>query len=68
MDVTNVVARLRLGYHLNMIDFYNVANQLNLLSDEKADLKNKNHLKKCLDCYERLGYNLPKEFRDFKNE
>ena len=68
MDVTKVVARLRLGYHLNMIDFCNVANQLNLLSDEKADLKNKNHLKECLDCYERLGYNLSKEFRDFKNE
>ena len=68
MDITKTVAKLRLEYHLNMIDFCNVANQLHLLSDEKADLKIKNHLKECLDCYERLGYNLPKEFRDFKNE
>lgn len=68
MDITKTVAKLRLGYHLNMIDFCNVANQLHLLSDEKADLKNKNHLKVCLDCYERLGCNLPKEFKDFKNE
>ena len=68
MDITKVVAKIRLGYHLNMIDFCNVANQLHLLSDEKADLKNKNHLKKCLDCYDRLGYTLPKEFIDFKNE
>lgn len=68
MDVTKVVAKLRLGYHLNMLDVCNVANQLHLLSDEKANMKNKNHLKECLDCYERLGYNLPKELRDFKNE
>lgn len=68
MDITKVVAKLRLGYHLSMIDFCNVANQLHLLSDKKADLKNKNHLKECLDCYERLGYNLSKEFKDFKNE
>ena len=68
MDITKKVAELRLGYHLNMIDFCNVANQLHLLNDEKADRKNKNHLKECLDCYERLGYNLPKEFKDFKNE
>ena len=68
MDITKMVAKLRLGYYLNMIDFCNVANQLHLLSNEKADLKNKNNLKGCLDCYERLGYNLPKEFKDFKNE
>lgn len=67
MDITKVVAKLRLVYHLNMLDVCNVANQLHLLSDDSADLKNKNHFKKCLDCYERLGYNLPKEFMDFKN-
>ena len=68
MDITKVVAKLRLSYHLNMIDFCNIANQLHLLSDEKAELKNKNHLKKCVDCYGRLGYNLPKSFRDFAKE
>lgn len=68
MDVTKVVAKLRLVYHLNMIDFCNVANQLHLLSDEKADLTNKNHCKLCFDCYNRLGYKLPKEIMDFVNE
>lgn len=67
MDITKVVAKLRLNYHLNMIDICNVANQLHLLSDKKAELKNKNHLKACFDCYERLGIKLPKEFIDFKN-
>lgn len=68
MDITKVVAKLRLSYHLNMIDFCNVANQLHLLSDEKAELENKIHLKECVDCYGRLGYNLPKCFRDFAKE
>lgn len=68
MDVTKAVAKLRLSYHLNMIDFCNVANQLNLMSDAKADQANKTHLKKCIDCYVRLGYKLPKEFTDFANE
>lgn len=68
MDITKKVAELRLNFNLNMIDICNVANQLHLLSDEKTNLKNKNHLKACLDCYERLGYNLPQAFVDFKNE
>ena len=68
MDVTKVVANLRLKYHLNMIDLCNVANQLKLLSDDKANRANKDHFKECLNCYERLGYKLPKEFIEFKNE
>ena len=68
MDVTKIVAKMRLVYHSNAIDFVNVANQLHLLKDEKANLKNKNHLKECLDCYDRLGYKLPKEFIQFKND
>ena len=68
MDIIKAVAKLRLVYHLNMLDFCNVANQLHLLSDEKADLKNKHHFKECLDCYDRLGYELPKIFIDFMND
>ena len=68
MNLVRTIAALRLGYHLNMIDFCNVANQLHLLSNEKANQKNKNHLKECIDCYERLGYVIPKEFVDFKEE
>lgn len=68
MDIVRTIAKLRLGYHLNMIDFCNAANQIHLLSNEKADQRNKNHLKECIDCYERLGYTMPKEFVDFKEE
>lgn len=68
MDITKAVAKIRLGYHLNMIDVCNVANQLHLMSDEKADLANKNHLKNCFDCYHRLGVKLPKEVIDFMRE
>lgn len=68
MDITKKVAKLRLGYHLNMINVCNVANQLHLMSDEKADRRNINHAKECFDCYERLGYKLPKEIVDFKND
>lgn len=68
MDITKKVAELRLGYHLNMIDVYNVMYQLHLISGVKADQRNKAHLKECLDCYERLGYNFPKEIKDFKEE
>jgi len=68
MALPEVVARLRLTYHLNMIDVCNAAHQLKMLSGERADRANEKHLKQCLDCYERLGVKLPKEFVDFKNE
>ena len=68
MNITKVVAKLRLNYHLNMIDVCNVAYQLKLMSGEKADQANEEHLKQCIDCYIRLGYKLPKEFMEFKNE
>ena len=67
MNIVKTVAKLRLSYHLNMIDICNVANQLHLMSDTKADNSNKRHLKECIDCYERLGYKLPDEFIEFKN-
>lgn len=68
MDITKIVAKIRLGYHLNMIDVVNVANQLHLMGDEKADLANKNHLKKCFDCYDRLGVKLPEDIKTFMRE
>ena len=66
MDVTKIVAKMRLVYHSNAIDFVNVANQLHLLKDEKANLKNKNHLKECLDFYDLLVYKLPKNLYNSK--
>ena len=40
-----------------MLDVCNVANQLGILKDDKAELLMKNHTMQSLDCYERLGYN-----------
>lgn len=37
------IAALRFKWHANMIDIVNVANQLHLLSDDKAEELNKRH-------------------------
>lgn len=68
MSIPNMVAKIRLQYHLNMIDLVNAGNQLHFISDEKADNANKNHLKNCIDCYERLWVKMPKAFVDFSKE
>ena len=68
MDITKVVARMRLKYHMNMVDAINVAYQFGLMSGEKADRSNENHLKQIIDCWERLGIPVCKELIAFKNE
>ena len=61
MDITKSVAKIRLGFHMNMCDVYNVANQLKIISDEKADTLQQRNLVDIFDCMERLGYkNVPK--------
>ena len=56
MDITKSVAKIRLGFHMNMCDVYNVANQLKIISDDKADtLQQRNFVDIC-DCLVRLGY------------
>jgi hypothetical protein len=67
MDITKVVAKARMKYHLAMVDVVNVAYQLNLMSGEKADRANENHLKQIIDCWDRLGIPVCKELREFKN-
>lgn len=66
-DITKTVAKVRFIYHTNMLDVCNVANQLGLLSNEKAEEKMKNHTMQTFDCLERLGYDLSKIF-DEKSE
>lgn len=58
MDITKVVAKMRFKYHTNMLDVCNVANQIGLLKDTKAEEKMKNHAMQSLDCLERLGYDV----------
>lgn len=38
------IAIMRFKWHANMIDIVNVANQLHLLSDDKAERFNRNHV------------------------
>ena len=46
---------------MNMCDVYNVANQLKIISDEKADTLQQRNLVDIFDCMERLGFkNVPK--------
>ena len=68
MDITKSVAKMRsgsisaestlLGFHMNMCDVYNVANQLKIISDEKADTLQRRNLVDIFDCMERLGYKI----------
>lgn len=55
MDITKKVAKLRFIYHSNMLDVCNVANQLGILKDEKAEKVMKNHTMQCFDCMRRMG-------------
>ena len=43
MDIAEKIAVARFWYHANMTSIVNVANQLYILSDEKAEEANKNH-------------------------
>jgi hypothetical protein len=63
MDITKVVAKARLKYHMNMVDVVNVAYQLGLMSGEEADRANENHLKQIIDCWERLDIPVCKELK-----
>lgn len=56
MDICKKVAKMRLYYHMNMLDVNNVLNQLKLRSDNKAEECAKNHFMNCVDCLNRLGY------------
>lgn len=55
MDITKKVAKMRFTYHANMLDIYNVLNQLGILKDETAERVMKNHCMRSFDCLERMG-------------
>lgn len=54
MDITKKVAKLRFGYHANMLDACNILNQLGILKDVKAEEVMKNHAMNCMDCLARI--------------
>ena len=56
MNLSVFVANVRLLHHANCCDMNNVLNQLHILSDEKAEEKNKNHVMTIIgDILPRLG-------------
>lgn len=58
MDLAKKVAVMRFKFHANMTSIVNVANQLHILTDDKANEMNKHHVMECFDALERLGYDL----------
>ena len=55
MDIVKKVANLRFMFHTNMLDVCNVANQLGILKDEKAEEVMKHHALEAFDAMERMG-------------
>ena len=55
MSIVTKVAKMRLNFHATMLDVCNVANQLGILKDEKAEVVTKNHTLKCFDAMEHMG-------------
>lgn len=69
MNLPKTVANMRYHYHLNMIDVCNALNQLHLMSDEKAENRNKNHVMIIFnDCLPRLGKDMSFLKDDEENE
>jgi len=55
MSIVTKVAKMRLMFHANMLDVCNIANQLGILKDEKAEEVMKGHTMKCFDAMEHMG-------------
>lgn len=55
MNLPKTVAKIRLRYHLEMVDVNNVLYQLHLRGEEKAEKIGAKHTMASLDCFERLG-------------
>lgn len=57
MNIVLKVAKARLMFHANMLDVVNVANQLGIITDEKAEECAKHHTMMCFDAMEHMGLN-----------
>ena len=55
MNIVKKAAKIRLIFHANMLDVCNVANQLGILKDEKAEEIMKYHTMECFDAMEHMG-------------
>lgn len=66
MSIVTKVAKMRLLFHANMLDVCNVANQLGILKDSKAEVVMKGHAMKCFDAMEHMGLDV-KKFMESKD-
>ena len=65
MDISKEVAKARFQYHANACSIVNVLNQLGLMSDEKAEARNKKHVMTIVnDICPRLGIDTVKAFKE----
>lgn len=68
MNIVTKVAKLRLNFHATMLDVYNIANQLGILKDEKAEEIMKKHTMKCFDAMEHMGLDPFWKLKDYDKE
>lgn len=68
MNIVIKVAKLRLNFHATMLDVYNIANQLGILKDEKAEEIMKKHTMKCFDAMEHMGLDPFSKLKDYDKE
>ena len=66
MSIVTKVAKMRLPFHANMLDICNVANQLGIMKDSKAEAVMKWHTMKCFDAMEHMGLDV-KRFMESKD-
>lgn len=68
MSIVKKVAKMRLMFHANMLDVCNIANQLGILKDEKAEKVMKDHAMKCFDAMEHMGLDPYSKLEKSENE
>lgn len=68
MNLVTKVAKLRLNFHATILDVYNIANQLGILKDEKAEEIMKKHTMKCFDAMEHMGLDPFWKSKDYDKE
>lgn len=63
--LAKLVAKARFIYHTNAVEVVNAANQLHIISDEKAEEMNKNHVMTLFnDVMPRLGFDVQSAMRE----
>lgn len=62
MDIAMKVAKIRFKVHSELCSVVNAANQIGIISDEKANEMNRKNFHACCDALERLGFDVQGAF------